>query len=118
MVFTKEEISTDFLTNVKTESRSGLYKEIEILVEEFFNKVSTDEFYATAIDIKEKWFNNNNQISIAYIRKVIKEEMKIKAEKNQRYNPFCENYLFEKSGTPFKFIKKPNNDEPGDELPF
>ena len=107
MVFTKEEISNDFLTNVKTESRSGLLKDLEILIEEVFNTIAPDVFYATAIDIKNKWFNNNNQISFSYIRKVLKEEMKLNVEINQRYSPFEENSITTKVGTPFKFVRKP-----------
>lgn len=106
MVFTQEEIQTSNLNKVKEESRSGLFKELEMIIDDYFNQNSFDSFLAIPKDIKDKFFNHNNQISIAYIRKVIKEEMKLEALPMQRYNPFAEISLNEKTGTPFQFHRK------------
>ena len=106
MVFTEDEIKTNSLSYVKIESRSGLYKEIEILVEDYFNQNSCEWFYATPTDFKNKFFLHNNQISIAYIRKVLKDEFKLIPVQNQRYNPFAEIEQTPKVGTPFRFHRK------------
>jgi hypothetical protein len=105
MVFTPEEIESDALETVKEESRSGLFKELSLFIEDYFNNNSNiDEFDATAIDIKNRFFGNNNQISASYIRKVIKNEYKLTPQKIKRYNPFGES-LKEAVGTPFCFKK-------------
>lgn len=106
MVFTQEEITTENLIHIKEESRSQLYKEIEIYIEEHFNQNNIQEFYATPTDIKNEWFKNNNQISISYIRKVLKDEMKGLVFEHMRYHPFGILTLNSKIGTPFKFSRK------------
>ncbi|MFL5765769.1 MAG: primase-helicase family protein [Bacteroidia bacterium] len=104
MVFTSEEISTVELADVKSESRSSLYKELELHIEEFFNTNACQEFFAAPIDIKDRWFKHNNQITGNYIGKVIKTEMKIQVQDQLRYRPFGEG--ISKPGTPFKFVTK------------
>jgi len=90
MVFTKEEIHTDALEAVVTESYSGLRKDLNILIQEHFNEYeSISEFYASAKDIKERWFAHNNQINYHYISSVISDEMKIeKSDSKLVYYPF------------------------------
>lgn len=105
MVFTPDEIKTNELEDIKTESKSTLCKEIELLVEELFLNSSLIEFKATAQEIKQKWFDKNNQISNSYIRKTLREEMKIMQFKMCRYYPFEDRSLSEKTGTPFIFKK-------------
>lgn len=105
MVFTPEEIESAALETVKEESRSSLFKEIYLLVEDFFNNNSNiNEFEATAIDIKNKFFVSNNQISTNYIRKVLKNEFKLTTEKIKRYEPFAES-MKDAVGSPFLFKK-------------
>lgn len=78
MVFTQEEIKAESLANVKEESKSTLRKEIEYLIRDLFdNHPSLQEIELTPKDIKDKWFHHNNTISVTYIRKVLKEEMKL-----------------------------------------
>ena len=105
MVFTKEEIKTNALDSIKNESKSSLCKEIEYHLDYFFNNYNINEFEATAGDIKNKWFLNNNQISISYIRKVIKEEMKIETLKVKKYLPFNDHSQANTmvTGAPFYF---------------
>lgn len=75
MVFTKDEIVTVALDNVKAESKSGLYKEIEILIGDYFdNNEMLQEFEASAVDIKDMWFRGNNQITAHYIKKTLSDE--------------------------------------------
>lgn len=107
MVFTQEQISTSQLTEVKEESKSWLLKEIEILVEAFFDNHDQPSFLASAIDIKKKWFPRDHNASHAYILKVLTQEMKLKTEKNQRYWPFGEMLeLTQPVGRPFLFSRK------------
>lgn len=92
MVFTKDDIYTQELKAVKDESKSTVSKELEILIEDFFNNSQCDYFCATAKDIKERWFINDRDKSISYIHKVLIDEMKIEHHnKSDRYTPF-ENY--------------------------
>jgi hypothetical protein len=104
MVFTPEEIESDALETVKEESRSGLFKELFLLIDHYFNNSNLEEFEANPVDIKNKFFANNNQISTSYIRKVLKNEYKLIPQKIKRYNAFGEN-LTESIGTPFIFKK-------------
>lgn len=107
MVFTKQEIATDSLDKVKKESKSGLCKDLEMIIDDHFNNNDIQLFEATAKDVKEKWFNHNNQYSISYIRKVLKDEMKLKSSILKKYYPFGIMVLNgNKAGTPFIFERK------------
>jgi hypothetical protein len=93
MVFTAEELKNEQLQAVVEESRSSLYKEIsEQAMAHFENEPSKSEFYATAKDIKVKWFLHDSRIGLAYIRKVCIEELKLdyacENGKTMRYYPF------------------------------
>ena len=106
MVFTKDEIETESLELVKEESKSWLRKEIEYLFIDFFDNNNAIDFVeVTPKDIKERWFINNNQISISYIRKVLKEEMKMHSLVTKRYKGFPNEagLTFDKVGLPFVF---------------
>lgn len=93
MVFTMEEIRTTELGQIQEESKSGLRKELEILIDDWFNNnPNKNEFEATVKDIKNKWFTHNHQISMAYIRKVLKYEIEVPNSGGpKRYDPFCDN---------------------------
>jgi predicted ABC-type ATPase len=105
MVFTKDEIESQALEMVKEESKSGLFKEIEMNLEDFFyNNSNYNSFLATPKDIKEKWFNKENNISSNYIKKTLNKEMKLFPELLQRYSPFDSTET--KIGTPYLFINK------------
>lgn len=89
MVFTKDEILTENLTQAKEEGRSWLYKEIEIFIEDHFqNNSAKKEVLASPLDIKKKWFNHNSKVDVNYIRRVIKHEFKLKyTDKTTKYSP-------------------------------
>lgn len=107
MVFTAEQIKTNSLKEVKEESKSSIRKDIEYLIDDLFcNNENVDEFFATPKDIKEKWFSKNNNISISYISKILREEMKLFPENMMRYNSFAENDLNKITGKPYKFVRK------------
>jgi hypothetical protein len=89
MVFTPEEIQTKQLAVLKEESKSGLRKEIEYLLSDFFvNNPSKDIIEATPKDIKMEWFANNNLITNHYISKILRTEMKVEGPIMKRYVPF------------------------------
>lgn len=104
MIFTPEEIRTEWLDNVKKESMSNLYKELRELFISYFEENPIVEVLANPLDIKNKWFQNNNRIEISYIRKVIKEEFNLSTGKMTRYKPF--DSINDKSGTPFIFTNE------------
>ena len=108
LVFTLQETQTAELLEVKSESKFGLHKELEILIDNHFaNDNSIDYFYASSIDIKAKWFLNDARTPRSYILKVLKNEMKINAAtKPMRYCPFEINELGKDVvGRPFMFIR-------------
>lgn len=124
MVFTMDEISTNALAEVKNESRSWLRKELEIEIESYFHIHDYNEFEATVKDIKNEWFKHNNNVTMSYLRKVLKQEMKLSSEL-KKYNPFNRNDEFTKlTGRPFKFINPRLSEELAetpaneDDLPF
>jgi len=106
MVFTKEEIDTLELADVKEESKSWLRKELEIMLADYFDNSEHSSFHATAKDIKTEWFRTNHQITMAYIRRVLKNEMKIPVDGLQRYYPFNKSDLGASvTGRPFLFAR-------------
>lgn len=100
MVFTEDEIRTETLGQVMNESKSWIRKDLELRFEDFFmqNRYMTKIEFA-AIDLKEKWYANNHQVTSAYLLKVLKNEMKIPYyDKVIRYRNFGEE---SKTGKPF-----------------
>ena len=85
MVFTKEEICTENLLNVKEESKSGLFKELCERFEDYFNDKEVNSLEATPTDIKDKWFRNDSKVSASYIKKVLKNEFKLIPSDNKYY---------------------------------
>lgn len=121
MIFSREEIQTDALTNVKNESKSGLLKDIEILIEYYFNneypklehkgRIPANSFEADAKDIKERWFKHDTKISFSYIRSVIEDQMKLVAAKPKKYYVFHGDAIT--TGRPFLFVNSnPPEQEP------
>jgi len=104
MVFTEDEIRTETLGQVMNESKSWLRKDLELRFEDLFmqNKYMSKVEFA-AIDLKEKWYANNHQVTSGYLFKVLKNEMKLQySEKIVRYKNFGEE---SKTGKPFTIQK-------------
>lgn len=105
MVFTAEQIANKELEEVKRESRSGLHKELELLISDYFVKYTNiHNFDASPTDIKHKWFANDNKISSHYIAKVLKNEMNLEYQSVKRYQPFKQEH--EKTGRPYRFNRE------------
>lgn len=118
MLLTSEQTYTDALGLVKNESKSWLYKELEIHIEDFYNKNPLGELFLTASDVKRYWFANNNQVNISYIKKVLSQEMGLEPLKKQRYYPMGE-ISYDKTvvSRPFK-IDNPDPSAADDIIPF
>ena len=108
--FTPDEITNESLLNVKSESKSGLFKEISDYISDLFNNHpnGVDSFLAAPVDIKAKWFQNNHNVSSPYIRSVLKNDFKLTpSDKLIRYTPFGIPYQIPETrvGTPYSFVK-------------
>lgn len=89
MVFTPDELRNDQLEDIQKESWSWLRKEIYINMQSFFDENNhINEAKFTVLDLKNRFFSHNNQVSVAYLQKVLRDEMLLKQEKTQRYLPF------------------------------
>lgn len=113
MVFEAETLKTEALITVKKESRSGLHKELELLLDSHCSEnPDIKEFKFIAKDIKHAWFNHNNKIEINYINHVLDKEMKLHRDNMTRYCPLetTNVNIKHKSGKPFIF-ENPYYDE-------
>jgi hypothetical protein len=89
MVFLPEEIMNEALEEVMNESKSSLCKEIEMRVEEFFlNTAYLEELHATPSDLKHNWFLHDSRITLAYIRKVLSDEMELEVSRPKHYTQY------------------------------
>jgi len=120
MVLTKDQIKNEYLEAVKKESKSGLYKELAELFNEYFDNHDQDTVYATVGDIKQRFFDRDNKIGRSYIRRVLRLEYeKEPVEKLQRYEAF--DSLDKSVGKPYEFKRSEFADkyeQPYGDLPF
>jgi hypothetical protein len=87
MVFAPEELMNEGLMEVMNESKSSLCKELEMRLEELFlNDKTLQEANATPSDIKQNWFPHDSRITLAYIRKVLKDEMELESGEPKYYD--------------------------------
>ncbi len=105
MVFTADELQNEYLEDVKKESYSGLRKGLELLIAAVFeNDEFLITFEASLQDIKDQFFKFDNQFSRAYIRKVLRDEMKYENQGLKKYHPFKPNgHGDQKVGRPYLF---------------
>ena len=103
--FTTKELKNGSLDAVVKESKSGLCKDLEILITDYFNNNEIETLLAAPLDIKNKFFPNNQRYEISYIRTVLKNEFKMQPERNQRYSSFGDDFVT-RTGTPFLFYRK------------
>jgi len=108
--FTAEELYNDSLKKVVDESRSGLAKDLEFIISDYFlnNDFEATEFYATVKDIKEKWFAGNNRVEMNYIRNVLKNDFKMQPKQLMKYQPWIEPEMNKKdlTGRPYQFLRE------------
>ena len=117
MVLTEDQIKNDYLTAVKDESKSGLYKEIKELLEDYFNNEGKDqdELTVTPKDIKDKWFTHDSRTSIAYIRRVLKQDFNSEPIM-MKYKPF--DIVESRTGRAYTFKREDYVDTDAEKLPF
>lgn len=114
MFLSEERINNTHLQAIKEESRSGLYKELELLINEYFvNNPNVEFLKASPMDIKERWFSHDSKISRSYIMKCLKNEFGFLPASMQRYTPFEDGGMVQntKTGQPFVFINQHYNPE-------
>jgi hypothetical protein len=105
--FTTEELKNDSLVAVKKESQHETSKELRILLTDFFdNHENIVEFYASAIDIKNRFFPNEYRTGASWLLRVLKEDFGIQPSvKTERYTPFGEEMAISKTGRPYRFCR-------------
>jgi hypothetical protein len=88
-VFTAEEIETEALGVVKSESKEGLHKDIEIFLDDFCsNHEHIPEIHFIPIDVKTAFFKNDNRVTANYVTKIVKDKMKLeRSDIRSRYDP-------------------------------
>jgi len=89
MVFNAEELKTEELLMVKEESKVELHKEIEMYLDNHaLQNSQIRTFYFVALDIKNEFFLNNNQIKASYVNKILRSSMKLEKKGGaKRYVP-------------------------------
>jgi mannose/fructose/N-acetylgalactosamine-specific phosphotransferase system component IIB len=102
--FTPEELKNNSLALVVRESKSNLYKDLEMMIIDFFNDNEIENFQAIPSDIKDRFFYYKNDIGLNYIRKVLKDEFRKIPEDMQKYNPFGDD-MKRRTGTPYRFLR-------------
>jgi len=103
MVFSPEDIRNNELIDVMDESKSSLCKDIEIRMEEFMlEDADLKEVHATVTDINNAWYQNNNTITLNYIRKVLKEEMELEPTEPTYYEKHLLGRTGSLSSTPYQ----------------
>jgi hypothetical protein len=118
--FTSSELKNGELWKVVEESKTGLYKDLKIEITDFFENSNINMFYASPKDLKEKFFNYDHQISLNYIRRVLREEFELSpTEEVMRYLPFENKAAITKTGRPYCFNRLDFTTTPGtDEVPY
>lgn len=90
MWFAPADLETEALKNVRQESKSWLYKDLKIFIKEFFlSNINTAQIYASATDIKKRWFEHNNKVEVNYIAKTLNNEFRL-CSVLKSYMPFGE----------------------------
>lgn len=114
MVFTADELKTEALAVVKKESLPALHKEIDMYLDDYAsNNRTIEKFYFLPKNIKESFFNNNSKVDLPYINRILKDSMKLKREKMQRFHALQgdSNSSSKRSGRPYVYINKYFNKE-------
>jgi hypothetical protein len=103
MWFEPKAIETEALETIRYQSKSWLFRELDELVNLYFLKNDTlPEFNADPSDVKQKWFLINSRVEMNYIRKVLKNELKLDSSL-KRYIPFNDPSFEQKVGRCFTF---------------
>ena len=117
--FTSEELRNEFLDAVKEESKHETSKELKLMFAEYFdNHENITEFYASATDIKTKFFVYDNRTGLAWLLRVLKDDFGLNPGKLQKYIPFGDITGVYKAGRPYIFNRNNFTKDKIDEIPF
>ena len=118
MVLTSNQIKNEWLDQVKKESKSGLYKELIILITAWFDNNNETALNATPTDLKEEWFRNDHNISRSYIIRVLKNEFGMVASDPRKYRAFNNSTVEGSTGRYYTFKREDfTNEIPEDDRP-
>ena len=118
MVLTSNQIKNEWLDQVKKESKSGLYKELMILITAWFDNNNETALNATPTDLKEEWFRNDHNISRSYIIRVLKNEFGMVASDPRKYRAFNNSTVEGSTGRYYTFKREDfTNEIPEDDRP-
>jgi hypothetical protein len=102
--FSAEELKNDSLAAVVKESRHEISKDLVELINDYFNThENLTEFYAAAVDLKNKFFPTDGRRGISWIGNALKEDLNLIPVEYRRYYPFEDLASTSKPGTPFLF---------------
>ncbi|MCX6279017.1 MAG: DUF5906 domain-containing protein [Bacteroidetes bacterium] len=105
--FTPAEHQNNSLSVVKSESKSGLYKSIQILFEDLFlnDLQNHTDFFADIKSIKQRFFATDSKIDLSFIKNVLKNEFNLlPSTESIRFNPFFSEQM--KTGRPYHFKRE------------
>jgi hypothetical protein len=114
--FTAEELRNEFLDAVKEESKYETSKELKIQITDYFNEHENLKcFYASASNLKDKFFYSDNRTGRAWLLRVLKDDFRMEPEGASRYTPFEDQTIGSKTGRPYLFKRE---DFTRDKLPL
>jgi hypothetical protein len=117
--FTPAELENDSLRAVKENSKSWLYQEMKGYITDLFDNNNIKAFMASPIDLKNKWFANNQNVTHKYLLTTLREEFELEAMGVCRYASFGDTDLVQKVGRPYLFRREMfTADSITDEIPF
>lgn len=125
MMLTPDELSNEWLIQVKEESKPTLLKEIIENIIDYFNSNQVEKMEMTLKDIKEIWFPSNHNYSKSYIKTILLDYMKLPQPNNRKYKKINSAYNDLSTGQAYTFekdvfynIEFDNSGNLVDELPF
>lgn len=85
--FTPAELDNDFLKGVKRESKSWLYKDLSMKLEDLFSNEQSNsaEVYADPASIKHAFFPYDNNVTLSFLRQVLKDEFNLSPSERPKY---------------------------------
>ncbi len=78
MLFTKDEIANEMLENVVEESHTNLFHTLREDFADWFSNNAGDKLEFTNKDLRDIWYPHQKEFTHAYLKKVLRDEFKIK----------------------------------------
>jgi hypothetical protein len=104
MLFKPKELHNENLRAIMKESKPGLYKELILNIQDYFDNNDANELKMTPKDIKNIWFDRVNNYNQHYISVVLRDHFQLKPlEKPAKYYTIRDEY---KAGRYYTFSRK------------